>query len=103
MYRTETFTVGSVGVSATLFINDIEGGVKFTSTDYCDYYMVTGYAYNNWQQRHDFSGSRIETTSCEFVARCWESSQPIVKVEVDANVYSSDGAYHYEQVAYAEQ
>lgn len=101
-YGTEVsdyFTVGSTSITAKFWINDHLGGVTFTSSDYCDYYVVDGYILNAWGDRHNFTGTRYETTTCEFYTGCYDSHQPIRTVHVTARICSPDAQDTYDETA----
>ena len=76
-YGTEVsdyFTVGSTGITAKFWINA-------------------------WGDRHNFTGTRYETTACEFYTGCYDSHQPIRTVHVTAKICSPDDQDTYDETA----
>lgn len=97
------YDVGGTSVDVIYYIHNNIGGIRFYATDYCDYYVDSGYSTDTWGFNYDFSGAAYETIDAEFENGDKKTSQPIVKVTVDsATICSPNDEFTFSDCAYIE-
>ncbi len=100
--KDKAFFVGNTRIDMCIYIRDNKGGVEYSASDYCDFYIEDGYVENSWSEHYYFSGSRNETMSTEFSAFDYVAGQPIHTVYVNHASICADGDSFNERIYSAE-
>lgn len=82
-------------VRADIIWDFSQGGVRFNSGDYCDYYIENSCVEDDFYLHYPLDAQFYETTSCEKTNENWMRNSAVQRILVQGTVCSAEDSCEY--------